>query len=55
MGGVISGVASVAATLVAMAMIVYWIYRLVKWDGKDQCDETQCDTCPFPCEKHKNR
>ena len=55
MAGMISGIASAVITFAAVAMIVYWIYRLAQWDGDDRCDETQCDTCPFPCEKHKNR
>ena len=55
MVGAIGGIAVAAVTLAAIAVIAYWIYRLAQWDGDDRCDETQCDTCPFPYEKHKNR
>ena len=55
MGGAIGGIAAVTVTIAVIAVIAYWIYRLAQWDGDDRCDETQCDTCPFPCEKHKNR
>lgn len=55
MGGAIGGIAAVTVTIAVVAVIAYWIYRLAQWDGDDRCDETQCDTCLFPCEKHKNR
>lgn len=31
-----------------------WLRGLWKWDGTDECncDEKECKTCPFPCEKH---
>ena len=55
MGGLISSIASAAADLLALIVFIYWLSRLVRWDGRERCDETQCDTCPFPCEKHENR
>lgn len=38
--------------LVAIASaITYWLIYLVKYDGVDVCDKSQCDSCPFPpCE-----
>lgn len=42
-------VAGLVCILVAVGM---WIVALCKWDGDDTCDESECDTCPFPCDKH---
>ena len=53
MAAILSGVASVVIPMATIVVLAYWMYRLAKWDGSDKCDETQCDTCPFPCEKHK--
>lgn len=55
MDGLISSIASAAADLLALTVFIYWLSRLVRWDGRERFDETQCDTCPFPCEKHENR
>lgn len=46
-------VTSAALLLVAVAVLVY-IAATWRADN-DGCDETQCDTCPFPCEKHTER
>lgn len=36
---------------VMLAAIIYWLICLVKYDGADVCDRSQCDNCPFPpCE-----
>lgn len=33
------------------AAVIYWLICLVKYDGVDVCDKSQCDSCPFPpCE-----
>ena len=34
--------------------ISIWIHALLEWDGRDdnKCNEKECETCPFPCEKH---
>lgn len=55
MDGLISSIASAAADLLALIVFIYWLSCLVRRDGRERCDETQCDTCPFPCEKHENR
>lgn len=30
-----------------VALLGYWIYCLVNWDGKRHCDN-DCNHCPFP-------
>lgn len=43
------------AALLLMAAAVL-VYIVAAWRAdNDKCDETQCDTCPFPCEKHTKR
>lgn len=48
-------VTSAALLLVAVAVLVYIIIVATWRADNDGCDETQCDTCPFPCEKHTER
>lgn len=55
MDGLISGIAGLAAAVAALAFAAYWIVCLTKWDGDGHCDETQCPSCPFPCDKHDDR
>ena len=43
-----------ALGVMALAAFVFWIHSLANWDGSGSCDETQCEACPFPCNKHKN-
>lgn len=50
MGDLMSGIAGLAAVVAALALFIYWLSCLVKWDGEPKCDESQCGTCPFPCE-----
>ena len=40
--------------LVGITCISIWLHALWKWDWKDDTkrDEKECETCPFPCEKH---
>ena len=40
--------------LAAVLIAVLWIVALTRWKGGKGCDESQCDSCPFPCEKHQN-
>lgn len=40
--------------LAALLIAVLWIVTLTHWKGGEGCDESQCDSCPFPCEKHQN-
>lgn len=40
--------------LAAVLIVVLWIVTLTRWKGGKGCDESQCDSCPFPCEKHQN-
>lgn len=46
---------NLTAIIAAVAAAVFWIVCLVNWDGDCSCDETQCGSCPFPCEKHNNK
>lgn len=41
--------------VMTITLIVYWLTCLVAWDGEERCDESQCSSCPFPCEKHGSR
>ena len=43
-----------AALLLAAVAVLIYIVAAWRTDN-DGCDETQCDTCPFPCEKHTKR
>lgn len=46
-------VLSVIGMLVIIGCIVFWFVSLCQWDGEDECDPSDCDYCPFPCEKRK--
>lgn len=50
----IEAIANAALEVMALAAFVFWIHSLANWDGCGSCDETQCDACPFPCDKHQN-
>ena len=52
----ICGFLAILAVLFYLVCGVVFIYAMTKWDKeiKKGCDESQCDTCPFPCEKHSN-
>ena len=52
MPGTATGVLGLVAAAAVLALVIYWVYRLAKWDGDGSCDETECPSCPFPCEKH---
>lgn len=44
------------AVVIGLVCVIIWIISLVKWDGKNQCDVSQCDACPFPrCDKKDKR
>lgn len=54
---------SIKGILIGLAMLVFFFMSIIvvscvlindMWDGEN-CDETQCDACPFPCEKHEER
>lgn len=45
-------VLSAIALVSFLAALVFWIYGLAKWDGKNPCTHEDCDSCPFPrCEE----
>ena len=50
----IEAIMDAALGVMALAAFVFWIHSLANWDGSGSCDETQCEACPFPCNKHKN-
>lgn len=37
--------------IVGVLIFAVWMHALVNWDGST-CDDDQCETCPFPCDKH---
>lgn len=41
--------------LLGLALAVVWIVAIAQWDGTTDCSEGECDACPFPCGKHKER
>lgn len=47
----LEGILNLAAMLIGVVCIVAWIVGVVHWDGKYECDEKDCDTCPFPCDR----
>ena len=49
----IEAIMDAALGVMALAAFVFWIHSLANWDGSGSCDETQCEACPFPCNKHK--
>lgn len=44
-------------SVVVVACFVLWMDGLVRWDGSSECnpDPEECETCPFPCERHKQK
>lgn len=47
----IKAVLSLIGLVAIAAAITYWLIYLVRYDGHDVCDKSQCDSCPFPpCE-----
>ena len=42
-----------AALCIAVWFIVLLVAALII-PGKHGCNESECDSCPFPCEKHQN-
>ena len=46
------GILAIVAVAFALVCVVAWVYAMSHWDGQGGCDESQCDSCPFPCEKH---
>lgn len=48
------GILAIAAVAFALVCVVAWVYAMTLWDRQGGCDESQCDTCPFPCEKHND-
>ena len=47
-------VSRAAGCAFAVAIFVLWVAAMRKWDGSDDCDRTQCNTCPFPCDKRND-
>ena len=54
MNEAITGILGLAAIAAGLAFVIYWIVCLTRWNGEDQCDEAECEHCPFPCDKHKD-
>ena len=48
------GLLALVAAVFALVCVVAWLYAMTRWDKQGGCDESQCDSCPFPCEKHDN-
>ncbi|MBR2493594.1 MAG: hypothetical protein IKB64_09105 [Paludibacteraceae bacterium] len=44
-----------ASLIIGIICVIICIKEILNWDGDTSCDETQCSTCPFPCEKHVNK
>lgn len=51
----VEAVFNLASLLLGLACLVIWIIALANWDGESSCDESECDTCSFPCDKHTER
>ena len=50
------GILAIAAIIFCVVCAVAFVYAITKWNDavKRVCDESECDSCPFPCEKHDN-
>ena len=46
---------NLALLLLGLALAVVWVLSLAQYDGNAGCCEGECDACPFPCDKHKER
>lgn len=44
----IKAILSLVGLVAIASAITYWLIYLVKYDGVDICDKSQCDSCPFP-------
>ena len=42
----------VLATVAVVGGLAYWLKCLCLCDYENACDYSQCDSCPFPCERH---
>lgn len=40
------------ATAAVIGGLAYWLKCLCLCDYENACDYSQCDSCPFPCERH---
>lgn len=40
------------ATAALIGGLAYWLKCLCLCDYENACDYSQCDSCPFPCERH---
>lgn len=38
---------------ILIVIIVCWVRCLGDCDWDNGCDESQCHSCPFPCDKHE--
>lgn len=48
----VKAIISLLVLVVLIAAIVYWLKCLCNCDWDNGCDESQCSSCPFPCDKH---
>lgn len=40
------------ATAAVIGGLAYWLKCLCLCDYENACDYSQCDSCPFPCERY---
>ena len=51
----LAGILGLAFMILMGAILVIWIRALAESDGSCPCDESECETCPFPCEGRNKR
>lgn len=38
--------------LLIIVCFLYWLWYVCTFKYDETCDYSQCESCPFPCEKH---
>ena len=46
---------NILSGIIGVSLLILWVKGLASWDGENECDPKECESCPFPCDGHNSK